>query len=179
MNQISLFINNTNIIWIIPVFLFIHELEEWNILNWYKKHFINLPDSSNTSVKIHIFTLSALAFLLTFFASISPLVIRSILIIFLSTFVLTNTIQHAIQTFQFKTYAPGLATGILCSVASIFVNIILVMNEMIFAPIYIILLIGIPTIVKTIKYKNEMTPEIRRIHEFFIRVENSLRRENR
>lgn len=174
MNQLSLFINSANIIWIIPVFLFIHELEEWNILSWYKKHFINLPGSTKTSVKIHIFTLSAVAFLLILLARISPLIIRSILVIFLSSFVLTNTIQHAIQTFQYKTYAPGLSTGIICTAACIFVNIVLVKNGMIFMPFYIIVLFGIPTIRKTIKLKHEMTPEVRRIHEFFIRIEKGV-----
>ena len=72
MNQLSALMNSINIIWIIPIFFFIHELEEWNILNWYKKHFINLPDSNETSIRIHIFTLSIAAFLLTFIAWISP-----------------------------------------------------------------------------------------------------------
>jgi len=30
-----------NIIWAIPIFFSLHELEEWNILKWYKKHYVN------------------------------------------------------------------------------------------------------------------------------------------
>ena len=48
-------------------------------------------------------------------------------------------------------------------------------NGMIFMPFYIIVLFGIPTIKKTIKLKHEMTPEVRRIHEFFIRIEKGVK----
>ncbi len=171
MNQLFSFINSMDLIWIIPVLLFIHELEEWNILTWYKKYFVNLPASTETSVKIHIFTLGVAAFLLTLIARIAPLIIANILILFLSGFVLTNTIQHIIQTFQYKTYAPGLITGIITVAGCVFVNIILVRDGMIYLPFYAILLLGVPAVINTIKLKHQMTPELRRVHEFFIRVE--------
>ena len=56
---------------------------------------------------------------------------------------------------------------------------IYVKMEMIFMPFYIIILFGIPTVIKTIKLKHEMTPEVKRIHEVFIRIENSLHRKNK
>jgi hypothetical protein len=179
MNQLSVLINSINIIWLIPVFFFIHELEEWNILSWYKKYYTGLPASTNTSIRIHIFAVSIVAFLLAFIAWISPVIIRSIIIIFLSGFVFVNTIQHIIWTFQYKAYAPGLATALLCSAVCIYVNVTMVKNDMIFAMFYVILLLGIPAVIKTIKSKHQMTLEIRRLHNFFIRVEQYLRRENR
>ncbi len=175
MNQVASFINSINVIWLIPIFLFIHELEEWNILSWYKKYFNNLPGSTNVSIRIHIFTFGIVGFLITILAYISPAVIKSLLIIFLSGFVLTNTIQHIIQTFQYGSYAPGLSTGIICTAACVLVNVVLVQKGMIFIPLYFIILLGIPTVIKTIKLKHEMTPEIRRIHELFIGIENKLR----
>jgi hypothetical protein len=179
MNQFSVFINSIYIIWTIPVFFFIHELEEWNILNWYKKHYTGLPASTNTSIRIHILTISMTAFLLTFIAWISPIIIRSIIVIFLSGFLLTNTIQHIIWTFQYKTYAPGLTTGLICTAVCVYVNIALVKNGIIFIPFYIILLSGIPTVIKTVKLKHQMTPEIKRFHDLFIRVEHFVRRINK
>ncbi|MBN2039347.1 MAG: HXXEE domain-containing protein [Spirochaetes bacterium] len=179
MNQLSSFINSVNVIWLIPVLFSIHELEEWNILNWYKKYYADLPASTNTSIRIHILTISLAAILLTFIAWISPIIIRSIIVIFLTGFILTNTIQHVIWTFQYKAYAPGLTTAILCMIIFTLVNIILVKNEMILVPIYLILLPGIPTVIKTVKSKHQMTPEIRRLHELFIKAERYLRGENR
>lgn len=178
MNQLFAVMNNVNIIWIIPALLFLHELEEWNILKWYRKYYTDFTASTNTSIRIHIITLGIIAFLLTFIAWISPIAIRSIIVIFLSSFILTNTIQHVIWTFQYKAYAPGLTTAILCVVVYTFVNILLVKNEMILTPFYLILLLGIPTVKKTIKSKHQMTPEVRKIHNFFIKVERYFRREN-
>jgi hypothetical protein len=175
MNQLASFMSSANVVWTIPVFLFIHELEEWNILRWYKMHFNHLPKSTNTSIRIHIVTFGVVGFLLTTIVYISPLVVRSVLVIFLSVFVLTNAVQHIIQTFQYKTYAPGLSTGILCTAACAYANIILVGKGMMFIPLYLLVLLGIPTVVKTVKLKHEMTPEIRRIHEIFIKIEYGLR----
>jgi len=92
----------------------------------------------------------------------------------MSGFILTNTVQHVIQSLQFRAYAPGLVTAILCSMVCLLVNILLVCSGEIFVPYYILCVLGIPTILKTIKMKNEMTPEVRRIHEFFIGMEKAL-----
>lgn len=66
-----------NYIWILPVVFCIHEFEEWNILRWHKKYYTNLPESTNTSIRIHIVVLSIIAFLLTLIAYF-PIVSRII-----------------------------------------------------------------------------------------------------
>jgi len=141
-----------NVIWAIPIILFIHEIEEWNILSWYKAHFVNLPKSTNTSVRIHIIVFGIIEFLLTIIAYHSHnIIIFSILIIFLFGFIFTNTIQHILITFISKSYMPGLITAIIATTINIYANIILIKKNLIFSPIYFIMVLCIPSIIQTIK----------------------------
>ncbi len=38
-------------IWLLPVALLLHEAEEWNILRWEQRNFVNLPAKTNVSVR--------------------------------------------------------------------------------------------------------------------------------
>lgn len=169
--------NPVNLIWLIPIFFSIHEFEEWNILNWYKKNYVNLPDSTNFSIHLHIFFFCALGFLLTFIAyHFSETFIFSFIISFISAFILLNTFQHIVWTLQLKTYSPGLATGLLLICIVVFVNIILIKNKLFQVPYYAIVFLVIFPAINTIRVKNEMTPEIRRVHLFFINLEKILKK---
>ena len=165
-----------NIIWALPIFFSIHEIEEWNILDWYKKYYINMPGSTEFSIHLHIIFFCALGFLLTFLAYLfHETFLFSLIISFLSGFILLNTFQHIFWTIQLKTYSPGLVTAIIFLCVSIFVNIVLLRNNMIQKPYYAILFLIIIPAINTLKIKNEMTPEIRRVHIFFIKIENFLK----
>ena len=174
MNQIFTVINTINIIWIIPVFFLIHELEEWNILNWYKKFYVDLPPSTNISIRIHIITLSIIAFLLTFIAWISPIILRSIIVIYISSFILANTIQHIIWTVQYNAYSPGLLTALFATLVYALINIKLINSELILTPCYLIVLMWVPAIIATVRSKYHMTPDVRRVHTLFIYIESIL-----
>lgn len=167
----------TNIIcyiWLIPLVFSIHELEEWNILKWYKKYYKNLPESTNTSIHIHIVVLSAFSFLLIFIAYIaSGTFLFSLIIAFISSFIFHNFIQHVIWTIQLKTYSPGLATASFCILSTIYVNILLVLNSLIILPFYLFFILFIPSLIGTMKVKGEMTKEIWKVHCFFISVEKA------
>ncbi len=169
-----------NFVWAVPVFFSLHELEEWNILNWYKKYYINLPGSTNFSIHLHIIFFCAVGFLLTYIAvQFRQTFVLSLIISFLSGFILLNTFQHIVWTFQLKTYSPGLVSGIIVLFVTVWVNITLIKNAMIQMPYYSLILLFILPAIKTLKIKNEMTPEIRRVHIFFINMENLLRNKNR
>lgn len=174
MNHAAQAWNVIAMVWLIPIFLIVHELEEWNILSWYRKHFTDLPASTETSVRIHIFTLCAAAVALTLLAAVSPPGIAALVVVFMSGFVVTNTAQHAVWTFQHRVYAPGLTTGILCTASCVFVNVLWVRRGLIFPPLYLLAAAGIPSVVQTIRLKHRMPPEVRRVHEFFIRIEHLL-----
>lgn len=166
-----------NYIWLIPIAFSVHELEEWNILKWYRKYFSNLPDSSNTSIRIHIVTLSLVAFLLTYLARIlSGTFAFSLIIAFLSAFILLNFIQHIIWTAQLRAYSPGLLTSCLSVMVVTLVHIELIQSALFSLPFYALVVFTIMPIRETLKVKGEMTPEIRKVHEFFIKIEKMLRR---
>jgi di/tricarboxylate transporter len=166
-------------IWAIPIFFCIHELEEWNILNWYKKYYRNLPPSTNFSIHLHIFTFCIAGFILTSIAILfQTTFLFSFIICFLSGFILLNVFQHIVWTVQLKAYSPGLISGLILLAVTAFVNSKLISNNLIQLPFYIIILLAIIPGIKTIKIKNEMTPEIRRVHNLFISIENRLKARN-
>lgn len=169
--------DSINIIWAIPIFFSLHEIEEWNILDWYKKYYVNLPGSTNFSVHLHIIFFCIVGFILTFIAhQFKETFLFSLIIAFLSGFILLNTFQHIIWTFQLRTYSPGLVTSLVMLIVTIFVNYILIRNANIQMQYYVLTLLVIMPAIKTLKIKNEMTTEIRRVHIFFIKMESLIRK---
>ena len=163
------------LIWIIPISFFIHELEEWNILRWYKKYYKNLPESTNLSIRLWIVFISILIFLLISLAYVlKSTFIFSILVIFITTFIIVNTIQHFILTFQFKTYSHGLITALLCTICTTYVNVVFIINGLLLTPFYIIFALSFLPIINTLKAKNEMTSEVRWAHEIGILIEKAI-----
>jgi hypothetical protein len=121
------------------------------------------------------FALSLLSFLLTFIADLGAgTLIFSLIVTFLSSFVLLNFLQHVIWTLQFKAYATGLATALLCFLSVIFVNLELIQNGLIHLPFYLITLLTAPPLIGTMKVKGVMTREVQNVHHFFIRAEKTL-----
>lgn len=172
--------NPINFIWAIPILFSLHELEEWNILDWYKKFYRNLPGSTEFSIHLHIIFFSITGFLLTYIAYLfHNTFLFSLIISFFSCFILFNIFQHIVWTLQLKSYSPGLISGIILLIVTVLVNIMLISNGMIQVTYYALLLIFFSPAIKTIKIRNEMTPEIRRVHLFFIKMENLLRSKSR
>jgi hypothetical protein len=172
--------NPINYIWAIPIFFSIHELEEWNILNWYRKYYTNLPPSTNFSIHLHIFTFCIIGFLLTTIALLlQTTFLFSLIICFLSGFILLNVFQHIVWTIQLKAYSPGLISGLILIAITVFVNSKLISNDLIQLPFYVIILLVIIPAINTVKIRNEMTPEIRRAHNLFISIENRLKGMNK
>lgn len=171
--------NPINFVWVIPFFFSIHELEEWNILNWYKKYYLSLPPSTNFSIHLHILTFCIAGFILTSIALLfQNTFLFSLIICFLSGFILLNVLQHIVWTIQLKVYSPGLISGLILLTVTVFVNSKLISNSLIQLPFYSIIFLAIIPGIKTIKIKNEMTPEIRRVHNLFISIENILKDRN-
>jgi hypothetical protein len=42
MNDLLERISFSSIVWLLPTALLIHEVEEWNILRWYRRNFVDL-----------------------------------------------------------------------------------------------------------------------------------------
>lgn len=159
----------------------LHELEEWNILRWYRKHYKSLPKSTDMSVRIWIIFISILIFALTAIALvlIDNKFVFSFLIVGISAFMLTNIIQHVIWTIQYRDYSVGLSTAILLLAVITYVHFNLINARVINLWFYMLLSYTIVPIVKTMRSPHVMTPEIRGVHNLGIALERLLFKHSR
>jgi hypothetical protein len=173
MREILLSINFKTIIWAIPILLMLHELEEWNILEWYDSTFQGSSPSNKLGIRLWIVLVGIVGFVITAVSSLFPeLRITATIMVILALITVTNGLQHIYWTITFKKYSPGvvfatigLAVGLLVCITALVQNII---------PIYYIVLLGIPItyiIVHTIKAGKTLTKEIYRVHEFSNKLE--------
>ena len=67
-------------------------------------------------------------------------------------------------------------TSLIVLCVAVVVNLILIHNNLIQLAFYALILMVIFPALKTIKTKNEMTPEIRRVHIFFSKIETLIKK---
>lgn len=98
-----------SIIWSVSIILLFHELSEWNIKGWHKKHFTNIPDESNLSLRLWMLFFSFIGFLWTGIScSIPNQTISCIWLLVLIYVTLLNGIQHFILLISYKEISnPG------------------------------------------------------------------------
>jgi hypothetical protein len=101
-------------IWLFVFFFAIHEAEEWNILGWYQRFFVELPPKTNKSIRTFLVSASLVGFIWAGVASISgnPVIAAWIVMPFVAL-VMLNALQHVLWLFYFKAYGPGAASSIL------------------------------------------------------------------
>ena len=126
---------------VIPIVLFIHEMEEWNIAEFHKKNYKIHIDETNMSVRLWLFTLSLIGL---FFAIVSLSIenqrIANSVFLILTTFLLINGLQHLVLSIVLKKYNPGLIFGgFLGTALSLFYAVKLVREDII--PLWIFLAI--------------------------------------
>ena len=102
------------VLWIFPVVVTFHELEEWNIIRWYQQNFVNLPQLTNKGIRAWIVFSSILGFLWTGIAVLTndPNIAALVLVVAFAL-MLQNGFQHIYYFFYFRRYAPGMITSIL------------------------------------------------------------------
>ncbi len=100
-------------LWLPPIATALHEAEEWNILDWYREHWVNVGDLSNQTVWTWLIVQSLVGFLITGFALLFarwPPVTFGI-ICFGFAFLFLHTLLHAYWVFYFEAYSPGTSTA--------------------------------------------------------------------
>jgi hypothetical protein len=162
--------------WVLAALFGVHELEEWNILDWYERHYVNLPPSTKFSTRLHIAVLSLAALGLILIATaLRATPAFGAIFVFFSLFVAVNALQHVAWSFQTKSYSPGLATGLLLVSAATLMNLAFVLDGLIDPRLYAMAALAIPPLVDTLRSPKEMTKAVLRVHRFFIRAEALLR----
>jgi hypothetical protein len=169
-----------SLIWLFPIALALHELEEWNIIHWYHSHFVDLPDKTQTSTRFFLVFVSLVGFVWTGIAAWSgeaPLA-AYILFSFLAI-VFLNCAQHIYWQILFKTYAPGILTSVFLLLPVIGILVYRALAENLISIWYVLLLfvVIVPGFVDTLRAGNTLTPQFFRIHRFSKRMVKRLRLE--
>jgi len=158
--------------WIIPTVFFCHEMEEWNILDWYHSTYNPPPKSTKLSCRIWLFIMSIFGFIVTALSYIVPSpYISAGIILFLVVFTTFNGIQHIYWTITFKKYAPGVIFSSIGIICGIFVTIAAFLQRLV-SPIYVVILytITIPFIIATVHAKNKCIRTFQNLHNLTLKI---------
>jgi hypothetical protein len=158
------------VIWILPICWAFHEAEEWNLIPWYQKHFVNPPEMTALSV---LTLLSCSALFGFVWASIASLfrnskVMAGILLLLFIPMVFMNAIQHLLWVVMFSAYSPGMLSSFFLVIPSVIYITWRVLKERLLPKWYIIILylLIVPKIIETIEYDNKVMPMFERLYGF-------------
>jgi hypothetical protein len=111
-----------NLMWILPLLAFLHNLEEvmtmgsfWRSNPWIQSlPFYTFMQSTDLQFLVSVAILTLIVVLITYLASKNPSKGKSMnLFILVLLLILVNAIIHLIQALIFRSYVPGLITGLL------------------------------------------------------------------
>lgn len=157
-------------IWLLPIALAIHEAEEWNILGWYHRNFVDLPPGrTNTTIRFFLIFLSLMGFVWTGIGALSgdPAVAAMILFPLLAL-IIQNILQHIYWQFLFGQYAPGILTSMVFLTPLVF-YFVYVSTVNGYAPLWysaLLVVLTIPGLIQTVRSRNRLTTAIYTIHKF-------------
>ncbi len=158
------------VIWILPIAWAFHEMEEWNIISWYQRHFVNPPEMTPLSVLALLVCSTLVGFLWTFIASLfrNLKITAGILLLFFILVAFMNAIQHISWTVMFYSYSPGVLSSVFLIIPSVVYITWRVLKERLLRKwcIIILYLLIVPRIIETIKYGNEVMPMFEGLYRF-------------
>ncbi len=156
-------------IWLLPIAVALHEAEEWNILRWEQRNFINLPAKTHTSVRTFLVFFTLLGFLWTALAALphNPRIAAFMILPFAAGAFL-NTLQHLFYTIYFREYAPGVITSVVLYLPISGYLTARAIRENLVPVVYVVVLVilAILGLIQTIKAGNTFTPTFRAISHF-------------
>jgi len=158
------------LIWILPFVWAFHEMEEWNIISWYQRYFVNPPEMTSWSVLTLLAFSTLVGFVWTFIASLfrNSKISAGVLLLFFILAAFMNAIQHISWTIMFGAYSPGVLSSVFLIIPSVIYVAWRVLKERLLPKWYIIILylLTAPRIIETIKYGNEVMPMFERLYHF-------------
>lgn len=160
-------------IWLLPVAVALHEAEEWNILGWYQRNFVNLPAKTHASIRTFLVFLTLLGFLWTALATLpnNPRLAAFVFLPFAAGAFL-NALQHLFYTLSFRQYAPGVITSVVLYLPIVGYLTARAMEENLVPVAYVVVLVilVILGLIQTIQAGNTFTPAFRAISQFGMAV---------
>lgn len=166
---------------LIPVVLFLHEMEEWNIVEFHRKNYKIQFNETNMSERLWLFILSLIGLFFSILCqNINNEVIANSIFLILTTFLTINGLQHLLLTISIKKYNPGFIFGGLIGTSLSILYDIKLLHESII-PLWIFLAITllefVPATYDTIKSRkrNSLPNMIVQILRFANFVERKMR----
>ena len=176
MNNIFTTINQIDFLtwlWLFVIVFALHEVEEWNILRWYQRNYVDLPPSTDKAVRVWIIFVILIGFVWCAVATLpGSQVLAAYVFLPAIAVAIQNALQHVYWLFYFKQYAPGIITSVFGLIPfGIYLVIRAIWQN--FVPLWyvgILILLLIPSLAQTVQAKNKMTKQIRAIHHFGIKL---------
>jgi hypothetical protein len=101
-------------VWAFAGALALHEVEEWNILRWYQRNYVDLPPVTDEAVRTRIAFISIVGFVWCAVATLpSNRVVAAFAILPAAFLAVQNAPQHVYWLFYFRQYALGVVTSLL------------------------------------------------------------------
>ena len=105
------------LLWLLPLAFALHELEEWNILDWYRQYWTNVDAELMTqrTVRTHLVWSSVLGFLWTVIATRfkRSTVTLHLVLVYFTVIVFGHTFAHIYWLVDLRAYGPGVVTAVI------------------------------------------------------------------
>ncbi|MEW6184526.1 MAG: HXXEE domain-containing protein [Thermodesulfobacteriota bacterium] len=100
-------------LWVFAGTFALHELEEWNILRWYRRNYVDLPPSSDQAVRAWIVLVVLIGCIWCAAATLpgNPVFAAYVFLPAIAV-ALQNALQHVYWLLYFRQYAPGIVTSL-------------------------------------------------------------------
>lgn len=176
MNDILAILGNLGFLsalWVFAIAFALHEAEEWNIVDWYHRNWVDLPPITHKDAHAWLVFISIVGFVLCGAATLpgNPTIAAWVLFPVIAL-VFQNTLQHVYWQLYFREYAPGVITSVLLllPMAAYLTARAIQQN---YVPVWYVVVLAVlitPGVIQTIKAGNRLIPQNRAMLIFSARL---------
>ena len=164
------------LVWLLPIVLALHELEEWNIKHWNAANFVNSPDTPESAIRAVLILVVFIGFAITAISCLfkNPSVTAYISLPFFILVVFNNSISHIYWQLNWGVYAPGVITAAFLNIPIILLLSWHALANKLVSLIFLLTLYvsSIPSLIFTVK-QGRIFPEVMlKVHELGINLSN-------
>ncbi len=152
------------LLWVFLAFVVLHELEEWNVNAFERRHFSGVPAyATDRSARGFIFLFSFVGLLVTSVAMVAGDQAAAWVFLPAVFFMLTNACQHAYWTIRFRRYAPGAGSALALIVPLGVYLVLRSVGDGRVSPVYPAVLAAVSAVVliQTVRAGDRMTASVR------------------
>ncbi len=150
--------------WVFLAATVLHELEEWNINAFERRHFSGVPEYATTRSGRGVIAIISLAALLVgLLATLAGELTAAWIFLPVVAFMTTNACQHVYWSIRFRHYAPGVATALALILPLGAFLVVRALSAGLVEPWYVAALAGVSVAVwaQTVREGGEMSSSVR------------------